>query len=253
MRLLGTRRAALVAGVATVAAIALTGCSAGQVAETALKRPSNSGLNADTADGSVAIRNLAVVYNGSAGYPAGGNAPLEVALFNQTTTPIVVTVTTRPAANAGPEAGIVSGTMVGLVGDASAEPAQSATPEPSGSRPPATPDTETPDNVEPSSGAPEVPSNEPTAPSEEPSSGAPAAQPARITIPAVGYQSFLPGDDQQLMIMGLTDRLLPGTAVNLVFEFSNGAPALTVPAPMNIPLSPASRAPGNEAEEVEPE
>ena len=41
MRLHGNPpRSALVAGVATVAAVALAGCSAGQVAETALKEPS---------------------------------------------------------------------------------------------------------------------------------------------------------------------------------------------------------------------
>ena len=50
MRSLGTRRAVLVAGAAALAAVALAGCSAGQVAETALKRPSNQGLNADNSD-----------------------------------------------------------------------------------------------------------------------------------------------------------------------------------------------------------
>ena len=64
MRSLGTRRAVLVAGVATVAAAALAGCSAGQVAETALKNPSVHGVNAQNADGSVLIRGLAVAYNG---------------------------------------------------------------------------------------------------------------------------------------------------------------------------------------------
>jgi hypothetical protein len=251
MRLPVTRRAALVAGVATVAAVALAGCSAGQVAETALKKPSNMGVNADTADGSVAIRNLAVVYTGTTGYPAGGNAPIEVALFNQTNEEITVTVTTRPAEDVTPEEGIVSGTMVALVGGDSAGSAEpSVAPEPSGSRPAATPDTETPDNVEPSAGAPSVPAAEPSA-SAAPA--APAAQPARLTLPAQGYESFLPGDPQQLQVLGLTGRLAPGVSVNLVFEFSNGAAPLTLLAPMGVPLSPASRAPGAEAENHEPE
>lgn len=226
MRLPVTRRAALVAGVATVAAVALAGCSAGQVAETALKKPSNMGVNAETADGSVAIRNLSVVYPGPEGYPAGGNAPLEVAMFNQTSAEIVVTVSSRPAENIAPEQGVVSGTMVGLVGGASAPAA-----------------AESPGNVEPSAGAPSASA----APAE------PAAEPARITIPARGYSSFLPGDTQQLQVIGLTGRLGPGMSVNLVFEFSNGAAPLTLLAPVGVPTVPASRAPGNEAENHEPE
>jgi hypothetical protein len=244
MRLLGTRRAALLAGAAAVAAVALTGCSAGQVAETAIKKPSNSGVNADTNDRSVAIRNLAVAYNGPEGYPAGGSAPLEVALANQTTSPITVNVSSRPATGGAPEQGVVSGTMVGLTGGASASaPATpSAAPEPSGSRPPATPDTDTPDNVEPSSGAPSVP--------VQPSVSAPpeaSAQPARLTLPAHGTVSFLAGDQQQLVVFGLTDRLLPGMSVNLVFEFSNGAAPLVIPAPVTVPLSPAPRESGVDA------
>jgi hypothetical protein len=249
MRLLGTRRAAVVAGVATVAAVALTGCSAGQVAETALKRTSAPGVNADTADGSVAIRNLLVIYPGPEGYPAGGTAPIEVALSNETSTPIVVNVSTRPAEATDAQAGVVSGTMVGLVGGESSPSAEpSVAPEPSGSRSAATPDTDTPDNVEPSEGAPSVP--------VQPSvSAAPeaAAQPARITVPAFGAASFLAGDAEQLQVFGLTDRALPGMSVNLVFEFSNGAPALTLQAPVAPPLSPAPRESGDPAEGHEPE
>jgi len=233
MRLPVNRRVALVAGVATVAAVALAGCSAGQVAETALKKPSNVGVNANTIDGSVYIRNLSVVYPGPAGYPAGGNAPLEVALFNQTDAEIVVTVTSRPAEDATPEQGVVSGTMVGLVGGPSAPGATAA---------------ETPDIVEPSAGTPSVPADEPPASVAEP-----AAEPARIALPPGGYASFLPGDAQQLQVIGLTGRLIPGMSVNLVFEFSNGAAALPLLAPVGVPTVPASRAPGNEAENHEPE
>jgi hypothetical protein len=249
MRLLGTRRAAVVAGVATVAAVALTGCSAGQVAETALKRSSVPGVNATTADGSVAIRNLLINYPGPEGYPAGGSAPIEVALSNETNAPIVVNVSSRPPEASDAQAGVVSGSMVGLVGgesSASAEP--SVAPEPSGSRPAATPDTDTPDNVEPSAGAPSVPVQPSVSPAPEA-----AAQPARISVPAHGAVSFMPGDAQQLQVFGLTARTLPGMSVNLVFEFSNGAPALTLQALVAPPLSPAPRESGVPAEGHEPE
>jgi len=242
MRLLGTRRATLVAGVATVAAVALTGCSAGQVAETALKKPSNMGVNTDTADGSIAIRNLTVIYQGPSGYPAGGDAPLEVFLSNQTTAPIVVTITSRPDPAATAQDPVVSGRMVALAGSGSGQSAEpSAAPEPSGSRPAASPD-----NVEPSSGAP-------VEPSASVAPAAPAGQPARITVPPNGYQSFLPGDPEQVTVMGLTDRLIPGGSVNLVFEFSNGQPALTLRAPMAVPMSPVPRESGNPSEDLESE
>src|SRR5262245_48265372 len=136
MRLSGVRRAALAAGMATAAAVALSACSAGQVAETALKKPSNSGVNASTADNSVAIRNLQVVYNGPEGYESGANAPLEMAIFNRTTQELVVTITSTPPATPGGQ--VISARQVGLSGGASSSTAPSAAPEPSGSRPPAT-------------------------------------------------------------------------------------------------------------------
>src|ERR1051325_149263 len=114
MRSVVTGRAAQVAGIAAVAAIALSGCSAGQVAETALKRPSVPGVNAETADRSVAVRNLHVAYNGPEGYKAGDTAPLEVSLVNQTETPISVSITSRPRANVAPNQGIISAQRVGL-------------------------------------------------------------------------------------------------------------------------------------------
>jgi hypothetical protein len=102
--------------------------------------------------------------------------------------------------------------------------------------------------VEPSLVAPSIaPAPAPSASVISPEPAAPAAEPARITIPGNGFVSFLPGDAQQLQVMDLTGRLLPGNNVNLVFEFSNGAPPLTLQAPMAIPLSPASRAPGVDA------
>jgi hypothetical protein len=235
MRSLGTRRATLVAGVATVAAVALAGCSAGQVAETSLKRPSNMGVNVESSDNSVAVRNLAVLYNGSEGYPANGSAPLEVGLYNNTTSEITVRVSSQPLAGADAKQGVVSGRLVGLVGGTPSAPS-TALPEPSGSRPAASPDTDTPDNLP-------DPSAEPSALPTPSSAPEDAAEPARITLGPLGYQTFLPGDKQSLQVFGLSGKLVPGGAVNLVFEFSNGADPLVVQAPMGIPLSPASRGP----------
>jgi hypothetical protein len=44
-----------------------------------------------------------------------------------------------------------------------------------------------------------------------------------------------------LTVAGLSDRLAPGSAVSMTFEFSNGAQPLTLQAPVGVPLSPAPR------------
>jgi hypothetical protein len=221
MRSLGTRRLVLVAGLAAATAVAFAGCSAGQVAETSLKKPSNQGVNEENSNNTVAIRNLSVAYNGTEGYAAGDSAPLEVSLYNQTNQPITVLVSSRqPDAALGTE--VVSGTDVVLVG------AQPSTP---------------------SSAAPEPSAESPSpSPSE---SGAAAGTPARIVLDPLGYASFLPGDAESLQVQGLSAQLRPGMSVNLIFEFSNGAAPLTLQAPVGIPLSPAPRESANPAEKQE--
>lgn len=128
MRSLGTRRVATAAGAAMAAVIALGGCSAGQVAETALLKSPVSGLNTQSPDGSLLVRNLQVVYNGPQGYPANSAAPLEVSLFNQTEQPMTVTISSKPQQNV--VAGTVSAQQVGVgpvaPADASAAPAAPA-------------------------------------------------------------------------------------------------------------------------------
>jgi hypothetical protein len=222
MRSPGTRRVALAAGIATVAVLALTGCSAGQVAETAMLDAPIAGLNTQSPDGSLLIRNLQVVYNNPEGYPAGGNAPLELSLYNQTQQQVTVLISSRPAQT--PGEGIVSARQVSLVdGTAAAAP-----------------------STEPSAGAPSAGAS--AAPSEP---AGPSIAPARITIPALSYATYLAGDKESVQVIGLSDELAPGGSVSLVFEVSNGSQPLAVTAPFGIPLSPASRAPGAEGESHE--
>ena len=253
MRSLGTRRVALAAGVATVAVIGLGACSAGQVAETALLDAPISGVDAQSPDGRLLIRNLQVIYNNPTRYPANSNAPLEVSLYNTTKEPLTVLVSSAPAEEQG-QAGVVSARQVGVAGGTAAT-SPSAAPEPSGSRPanygvPGDEDQNggvSQPSVQPSvaTGAPSVPP-------------ATALQPARITLPALGNAVYLPQGDAQMVAVGLTEQLRPGNSLNLVFEVNGAAEPITVKAPFAIPLSPASRAPGEdpndhmgEAEEAE--
>ncbi|BFU41973.1 hypothetical protein [Krasilnikovia sp. MM14-A1004] len=241
MRSLGTRRVARALGAVTVVAVALTGCSAGQVAETALKQPGVFGVNESNSNGSVLIRGLAVTYVDAEGFKAGGNAPLELNLYNQTPLPVTVTVSSAPPMTVDPKAGIVYARSVGLIGGA---PAAIASDRPLASPAVASPAVASSAPVSPPAASPAPAGSAPAVP-------VPAAQPARLTIPALSYLSFLPGDTPQLQAINLAAPLKPGNSVNLIFEFSNGAQPLVVPAPMSVPFSPASRAPANHVEDVE--
>ena len=242
MRSPGRRRAALLTGAATVAVIALSGCSAGQVAETAILQSPVSGLNTQSPDGGLLIRNLQVVYNNPLGYAANSAAQLEVSLFNQTEKPVTVLISSRPQQTAGGE-DVVTAQQVGLSGGTPPPASPSAAPEPSGSRPPA-------DAVPGNSEQVEQPSVEPSLSvgGSAPAAPATALLPARITIAPLGSAVFLPGGQQTLVAAGLSDRLAPGGSLSLVFEISGSTQPIEALAPMGVPLSPASRAPGLEGE-----
>jgi hypothetical protein len=244
MRSLGTRRAALATGVATLAAVALAGCSAGQVAETALKNPSVFGVNSNSSDRTIFIRNLAVSYPGTVGYPAGADAPLQLGLYNQTQQVITVLVSSQPVTDV---EGVVSARAVSLTGGSATTPSAPSTaiPEPSGSRPSGGQDDQNTDQVPDPSANPSPGAT----PSTQPTSAGAATRPARIEIGPLGAVTFLPEDAEKLVATGLSGRLLPGQSLNLVFEFSTGADPLVLRAPMAVPLSPASRAPGVDPEE----
>jgi hypothetical protein len=228
MRTLGTRRTFLVAGAAAVAAVALAGCSAGQVAETSLKRPSNMGVNSQNSNNTVLIRNLAVPYDGIAGYPVDKPVPLQLSLFNQSAEEVRVTITSSRPADGTNDKGVTVGTSVNLVGDA---PSASDSPTPTDSASP----TPTPTG-----------SASPT-----PTASAPAGQSAVITLPPMGSATFLPGGPRSLQVSGLATALAPGSSVYVTFAFSNGAEPLTLPAAIGTPTEPASRAPGIDDENSE--
>jgi hypothetical protein len=253
MRSLVTRRVVLTTGAAAATAFALAACGAGQVAETAIKRPSAPGVNVDNSNRSVFIRNLSVQYPGSEGYEAGADAPLEFGIYNQTRSTITVLVSSQPAEGSAEQDGVVSARQIGIVGgtpaSGGAEVTVSPAPEPSGSRNSGGYDDQDDDD--------EVPTPDASMRSAQPAasaSGRPAASasaggsravsPARIELAPLGAATFLPGDPTELTALDLTGKLVPGSALNLVFEFSNGAEPLVVKAPVSTPLAPASRAPG---------
>jgi hypothetical protein len=213
--------AAWLAGAVVGAGLLLSGCSAGQIAETARKDPSIQGVNADAqlveggqVVGSVGVRDVLVAYPGPEGYERGGDAPLEVRIFNET--PEAVTVQVQAAQPADGANGMIRASSVVLVGDAAAttpaaEPTGSASPGAGGSAP---------------------------ADGAAPSIEIPPGELFILTREAGSY----------LRLDGLGDRLLAGMSVPLRFQFSNGL-QLAVSAPVANPLSPIPRAPAEEEAE----
>jgi hypothetical protein len=235
MRSMGTRRVALFAGAASVAAIALAGCSSGQIAETSLKNASVDSVEAENADQSVLVRGLAVEYVGPKGYPAGANAKLRLNLYNQTTKPVTVRIGSQPLAGAGPTEGVVSATGVGLVG-AAPSPVPSAASPADSAKPSKKPGIS--ESVNPNATASAAP---PPTPGTPPTPAGAAIRPAEINIPALSSVSFQTDDATSLQVVGLSAALVPGNSVNLVFAFSNGVAPLVVQAPVSTPRSPAPR------------
>lgn len=86
--------ALLAAGLTTL----LAGCSAGQISQTALTEPSVPGVHADAGD--ISLRNVQIVYGGREhpNYEKGGDAPLDVRIFNTGAEPDVLTGVKSPAA-----------------------------------------------------------------------------------------------------------------------------------------------------------
>ncbi|BCL14353.1 hypothetical protein [Micromonospora sagamiensis] len=210
----GSRRAAVLLAGAVATGLLVSGCGTGQLAETAAKEPSVQGINTGTPDGSYLVRGLVVDFPGGEGYPAGGNAPLSVVLYNDTRDPVTVTVSTDSARQ------IV---LAGAGASPSASPSESVTPSPSAP-------------ASPSGSAPASPASpDPASPS--PTETTPAGAPATVEIPPFGYAQLNQQGGRFLQLVGLNEELRPGQQVNLVFDFGNGK-RVTTPAPVGVPLSP---------------
>ncbi|MEV4536921.1 hypothetical protein AB0J82_24395 [Asanoa sp. NPDC049518] len=211
------RRAVLLAGlaVAASASLLLTGCGSGQTSSTADTVPAIDGIDADLNapnGGSYSVRNMTVDFKVE-GYPAGSDARLALALYNNTGSPVTVRVSS-PGAEA-----------VRLVNP-------SATPSPTAAEPTATA-TATPD-----AGATGTPT--PTTPAAPPAP-AQVGGPAEITIPPAGFVQLNQQQGSYLLLTGLTDELNDGNSVPVVFDF-NGQ-QLTADAGLAVPLSPLPRGP----------
>ena len=198
-------RIRLVAGSALVGALlALSACGAGQLAQTAQQQSAIAGVNGQTGDGRIALRNALIPFNGPQGYQQGGTAPMAVSIFNNGPNAVkLVDVSAQDASD------------VVLVGGAATNLA------PSPSAPP------------PSPTATASPS-----PAPSPTATAPSGQTSfSISIGSGGYAVLTQQDGTYLQLVGLHKPLAPGDTVPVVFTFDDGSSAT-----LTLPVGPATAA-----------
>ncbi len=234
--------AASVGIVAVVAAGALAGCGAGQIAETSTIVSAVPGGSAsiavpttDNPNGAVLIKNVTVDYNDVNGYAAGATAPLSMWIINQSTDP--VTVTAGDAQLVDPTKATTL-TPIGSMSLSGGRPViqdiQGVAGNPS--TPPAAPSS--PPSAEPSS------ASESGAPSTAPA--APAAASVTIQPGTMMVLSTSAGSDvQHLQVADLKGDVVPGNTVQLTFNVTkqDGTPlqSTQIVAPVSPPSAPAPR------------
>jgi hypothetical protein len=200
---------AILAATTALAAGLMSGCSAGQKTQTDTMVPAVPGVNADSADHTIGLRDVTVVHDGQ-GYPKGGTAPLAVRIFNRD--PVKGVTLVKVTSDQG---------MVVLVGGPAATssapaPSASATARPSGSA-----------------------SASPTA---SPSPTAVGSATISVPVPASTVAVLTAEAGRYLAVTGLAQPLLPGMSLKLSFTFDNGA-AIDLDVPMSPPASAGSRSP----------
>jgi copper(I)-binding protein len=228
----------VLAGLLAGAGLALAGCGAGQVSQTAVQSPTIDGVSAQV--GTMSIRNLALEYPDDGTYAKGDDARLRMVVANDGTT---------------------SDTLIAVRSTVSAEVRLAAASSSAGATPTltATPPSNTPTATGTASGTP-TGSNEPpdstvtgtatTGPSQGPSASAspsetgsaPAEAPAaQIQIPANGVVSFV-GDGPTVLLTGLTTRLYPAQTLQVTLVFQQ-AGSVTQTIAVSAPQGQISLAP----------
>ncbi len=208
-------------------AMLLTGCGAGQDAQTASKEPSVPGVSADLKG--IAVRNVQIAYpdRETRTYPRGGDAPLEVRIFNSSTeTDALVRVSSEIAE----EVVLVGSPTEAICPQASVSvPAARPTLQPTRPRPGASP-----------SGTAEPTPEPPTTQGPE----APAGNAEFAVELAPGTCALLTGEPYRLELSGLRQELAPGDVVPVTFSFRE-AGEVTLQVPFGLPTDGPEHSPEN--------
>jgi hypothetical protein len=249
----------------TAAGLALTGCGAGQQAQTSEMKPAITGVDVDAGD--VALRDLQVDFGEEGRYPRGGAAPLLVWMSNEGEATVVLESVTSPDAEAvvlvaeGPVAGASESPSDGASASPDGDPAEPpGGEEPTDAGASATPSAdlwETPGGFDESSTPEGQASPEATAtptgdasatasasatPTGEETTGAAPSGDRDFTI-ELGPSSHVrltPSTGSFLMLEGLEEEVDMRSTVEVVFTFSNGE-SVTAHLPMGEPDTAPSR------------
>jgi hypothetical protein len=219
---------ALAASAAVAAGLLLAGCGAGQVTQTEGQQPPVSGVNVESADKKILMRNLAIAYPGPEGYARGASAPIRVRIINQhqnTVRLVAVTSDAGTVALGGPAA--VPSTVAPAPATSSAAPSGSPSGSPSVS------------SSGSASGSPSAPSS----PTASPSPSGPAVnRQINVEIATRGIAVLDESGERYLVITGLSEEFKPGQSIMMTFRFDNGV-EIETNVPIEIPFSPPPRSP----------
>ena len=230
----------VLAGLGLVAGLALSGCAAGQVSQTAVQSPTIDGISAQV--GTMSIRNLALEYPTQGSYDKGGDARLRMVIANDSSSgDTLIAVRSN-----------VSSDVTITAAASGAAPAPPTLPEPPPSGTPTAPGTASgtptgtkePDDSSVTGTATAGPSESGSGSASATTTASPSASdapPAQIAIPANGLVSFT-GDGPTVLLSGLTEKLYPSQTlqVTLVFQRSGQVTAtIAVSAPQGqVSLAP---------------
>ena len=233
----------VLAGLVVVGGLALAGCGAGQIAQTAQQKPTVDGQMAQI--GPIAIRDAALEYPLGGVYERGSDARLRMVVVNTGIAPDTLVSASSPVA-----------TDVTISQGASAEATGGGTPEPSASAsetagPSATSTDTASGTAEPSQSASGTPSAGASGSAPAPTA-APTPENARIQIPPNNYVSFRE-DGPRVLLTGLTQQLRPGQNLRVTLTFENaGSVTMTIAVgtpEIQLPLAPTvSVEPGGQSE-----
>lgn len=214
-------RAVGVTAVAALLGLGLSGCGAGLVTQTADMKPATIGVNLASEDQSVLIRDAAIVFPGTDGYPAGASAPITMVVVNQTNAPFRLV-----------EAQTEFGPTTLELGWATVPPPSPTTQPspPDGADPaPASPTGE----ADPAQASPDTTETSPAA-AQSPTPTSPDGTQSGIVIPANGFTQLT------VMVEPLQQAVSPIGAIplQLVFDHTTVGP---FDVPLAVPLEPVPR------------
>jgi hypothetical protein len=226
-----TRRTVLRAALMASAALGvglLSACSSGQITQTDSQVPAVAGVNVNSADGQIALRDAVVAYADE--YKTGSTVPLSVRLFNNSQQSVKLTGVT----SAGGKIVLVGGTKASAAPPPPSPSSSSASPSASGTRRPS-------GNASSSASAPV---SSPASPTPVPSPTSAGSSDIAVEIPVAGFVALSREGGTYLAVDKLTAEAMHSGAalkdVVFTFTYADGkTTTITLPdLPMTPPLSP---------------